>query len=260
MTERLPRWRDVANSLSEGIRNGIYEPGKKLPTENDLARHFQLNRHTIRRALEELASIGMIRTEQGRGSFVCDDPVEYRIHARPRFSELMKDSNRPTTRRKLSLRRMALVDAPDRALARDLLGGVPDVIVLERIGYSADRPVSYSRHIFDAGLHEGLMAALEAHDSITEALRKLGLESVRRRTQVSTRCPDSHEASLLRIELNDPILRTVGYNVTPAGRPIEISIGHYPGRRMQLAFENFQTGDQAGVVGVSHDPVPRSDA
>lgn len=247
MTEKIPRWRQVANALAESIRNGIYEPGKRLPTEHDLARHFMLHRHTIRRALEELAGSGLIRTEQGRGSFVCDDPVEYRIHGRPRFTELMQGLGRPTARRKLALRRIAAMEVPDLATVQAVFGPVRDVIVLERIGYTGERPVSYSRHIFDAGLHDGLVTALDMHDSITEALMDLGMESRRQRTHVTARCPDSHEASILRMDLNEPLLRTVGINVTPAGRPIEISIGHYPARRMQLVFEPLEA-DGAGLM------------
>lgn len=253
MTEKVPRWREVATALTEGIRGGIYEPGKKLPTEHDLARHFQLNRHTIRRALEELANAGLIRTEQGRGSFVSDDPVEYRIHARPRFSEWMQGVNRHAARRKLVLRRMPADEAPDRALVQAALGAPREVILLERVGYADERPVSYSRHVFDAALHDGLLAALEAQDSITGALNGLGIESLRQRTQVTARCPDSHEASLLRMEPTDPLLRTVGYNVTPAGRPIELSIGHYPARRMQLVFELLQPD----MTDIMHDASPR---
>ena len=58
--------------------------GAQLPAESALAARFGVNRHTVRRALGVLAEGGLVRTTQGRGSFVEQGPIAYPIGPRTR--------------------------------------------------------------------------------------------------------------------------------------------------------------------------------
>lgn len=60
----------VARTIQESIEQGILRPGDPLGGELQLANQLDVSRGTVRRALEELAAAGYIRTERGRGSFV----------------------------------------------------------------------------------------------------------------------------------------------------------------------------------------------
>lgn len=53
------------------LEKGKIAPGVKLPTEEQLAEHFEVSSITIRAALKELAEIGIIERKQGIGTFVC---------------------------------------------------------------------------------------------------------------------------------------------------------------------------------------------
>ena len=86
-------WRQIATRLQHDIGAGIYPPGGRLPTEAELSQQFRVNRHTVRRALEELSRGGLVRVEQGRGSFVAEDVLEYAVEARTRFSEWIRRHN-----------------------------------------------------------------------------------------------------------------------------------------------------------------------
>ncbi|WP_368419850.1 winged helix-turn-helix domain-containing protein, partial [Rhodovarius sp.] len=60
LTAPLPRgdglalWRQIASRLEAAITSGQLVAGARLPTETDLAEALAVNRHTIRRAMEEL--------------------------------------------------------------------------------------------------------------------------------------------------------------------------------------------------------------
>ncbi|HTN11112.1 MAG TPA: GntR family transcriptional regulator [Acetobacteraceae bacterium] len=69
-------WRQIANALEAEIAAATLAPGARLPTEAQLAARFAVNRHTVRRALEEMSRNGLIRVEQGRGSFVAEDVLD----------------------------------------------------------------------------------------------------------------------------------------------------------------------------------------
>jgi len=65
LTERLPLYKSLANTLEERIYNGDWPVGSALPTEADLCKHFQASRHTLRHALQILESNGLIFRRQG---------------------------------------------------------------------------------------------------------------------------------------------------------------------------------------------------
>jgi GntR family phosphonate transport system transcriptional regulator len=81
-------WRRVADDIRLDIAGGKYIDGGRLPAESALAERFGVNRHTVRRALVVLQDEGVVRTEQGRGTFVqMANILSYRIGRRTRFSE-----------------------------------------------------------------------------------------------------------------------------------------------------------------------------
>ncbi len=70
-TNSLLLWQKIVKDLEGKIASGDLVPGERLPTENNLAKHYQVNRHTVRRAIRELVLQNLVEVTQGRGSFVC---------------------------------------------------------------------------------------------------------------------------------------------------------------------------------------------
>jgi len=231
-------WSQIASQLASDIQNGAHEAGGRLPTEAQLAESYGVNRHTIRRALEELNEARIIRTEHGKGSFIAEDVLDYRIGKRPRFSEWVRSHNLAPIGEVLELRQVVLADLPEAAAASEALGlqAEDQVVLLERLGSADDRPVAVSRHIFPA--LPGLTAALRANSSVTTALAQIGVpDFMRRWTKICARLPDAREAKLLRMAYSDPLLACESLNVTVAGKPIEFGTACYPAPRVQLVFE-----------------------
>lgn len=68
-----PRYRHIQNMLQERIRQGIYSPGNRLPSEAALSEEFGVSLITVKRALELLAADGLVRKAQGKGTFVAEE-------------------------------------------------------------------------------------------------------------------------------------------------------------------------------------------
>ena len=81
----VTRWRQIAETLSEDVAEARFADGR-LPTEPELATRFGVNRHTVRRAVGVLADQGLVRVEQGRGTFVASGHIDYLVGRRTRFS------------------------------------------------------------------------------------------------------------------------------------------------------------------------------
>ncbi len=66
--------RNLAESVEEQIISLVLEgklkPGDRLPSQQDLAGRFEVGLSTIREALGSLASIGLVETRHGQGTFV----------------------------------------------------------------------------------------------------------------------------------------------------------------------------------------------
>ena len=69
-------WRQIEQILAAEIAaSGFGEEGR-LPSEGELAKRFDVNRHTVRRAMLGLAALGLVSVEQGRGTFVARPRVK----------------------------------------------------------------------------------------------------------------------------------------------------------------------------------------
>jgi GntR family transcriptional regulator, phosphonate transport system regulatory protein len=233
--EGVALWRQIASQLQQDIDAGTYTPGGRLPTEAELSRLFAVNRHTVRRALEELSRNGLVRVEQGRGSFVAEDVLEYSVEPRTRFSEWIRRNNKEPSGRVLQLKE-TVADARVAAGLGIRAGG--RVVLLERLGFADDRPVGVTSHYFPVARLRGVLEALRATSSITEALRAVGVtDYLRQTTRVTARLPSGEEAELLRMPRNRPLLLTENINVDRAGQVIEFAIGRFPTPRVQIVFE-----------------------
>ena len=228
-------WRQIANALRQEIASGDRPPGTQLPTEAELSARFDVNRHTVRRAIEELSRGGLVRVEQGRGSFVAEDVIDYTVSSRTRFSEWIRRHNKEPSGRVVQLRELAA----DAAIATALnirQGG--KVVLMECLGLADDRPVSLTSHYFPAARLRGILEALRNTAGITEALKSVGVSDyLRQSSRLTARMPSAEEADLLRMPRSRPLLVSENLNVDRTGQVVEFGIGRYPTPRVQIVFE-----------------------
>ncbi len=229
-------WRQIAARLEAEITQGIRQAGDRLPTEAVLSAQLQVNRHTVRRALEALVARGLVRVEQGRGSFVAEDVVDYPLAGRTRFSETIRRQNRDPQGSMLSLE-----EVPADPQVAEALGLAPGRLVLRavRLSTASGRPVIIGAHHFPLPRFAALAALLRANPSFSAGLAACGVPDYRRRvTRVSARMPSAEEARLLQQARTRPVLTTEALNVDAEGRPVDFTQGCYAAGRMQLVVES----------------------
>ncbi|GAC1342166.1 MAG: phosphonate metabolism transcriptional regulator PhnF [Acetobacteraceae bacterium] len=235
MTDAAPLWRQIAQTLAAEIGPGKLGAGARLPTEAQLASRFDVNRHTIRRAVETLVRAGLVRVEQGRGAFVTEDVLDYAISTRTRFSEWIRRQNREPSGQVLHIRELA---CPASVAAGLGLDPGDAVTVMERVGLADGVPVSLSSHHFPPQRLPGIEQALRSHPTITAALAAVGVDDyLRQTTRVASRMPSAAEADLLQVARNRPVLVCENTNVDRAGQIVEFGVARYPSTRVQLVFE-----------------------
>jgi DNA-binding FadR family transcriptional regulator len=75
---------EIADKLREQITNGKYKVNDKLPTEPELMAEFGVGRSSVREATKSLVQSGILRSQQGAGTFVertetNPEPIEARL-------------------------------------------------------------------------------------------------------------------------------------------------------------------------------------
>jgi len=75
--------------LLEEITSGKWQPGQRIPTEDELCREFNVSKITVRQAIHNLASEGYLLKLQGKGTFVTGVLSEGCLAMRTLFTEEM---------------------------------------------------------------------------------------------------------------------------------------------------------------------------
>ncbi|MEU3271736.1 FadR/GntR family transcriptional regulator [Saccharomonospora sp. NPDC006951] len=68
------RTEELVASLTARIREGLIQPGERLPAEHELVREHGVSRTVVREAISRLQAAGLVHTRHGRGSYVLAQP------------------------------------------------------------------------------------------------------------------------------------------------------------------------------------------
>ena len=75
---RAPRYVQVAAALRRRIEQGVWKPGDKISTLEELEAEFQVARVTVRQAVELVQEEGLVIRRQGKGTYVINTPPDQR--------------------------------------------------------------------------------------------------------------------------------------------------------------------------------------
>ncbi|MGU3398572.1 phosphonate metabolism transcriptional regulator PhnF [Brucellaceae bacterium D45D] len=229
-------WRQIAEEIRGDIMAGKSQAGDRMPAEMALAERFGVNRHTVRSAIAALTQEGVLRAEQGRGTFVANAKrLTYQIGRRTRISQsLASQAGEVTGRLIASSREIAPVGVTQ---ALDLPTG-SEVIKLDTTNSADGRPVSRATHWLDAARFPNFSGDYAELGSITRALRKAGVEDYfRKSTVISAQHADSDDLKHLNLSPGAIVLMARAINVDPDGKPIQYSLTRFSADRMELSIE-----------------------
>jgi GntR family phosphonate transport system transcriptional regulator len=229
-------WRRIADEIERAIVRGEFAKGERLPGEVDIAARFDVNRHTVRRALAELAERGLVRASRGSGTFVDGTRLPYPIRSRTRFSEIVSAAGREAGGR--------LVGHGNESATADIaqrlaLAPGSEVTRLE-IVRSADRvPICASTAWLPAAQFPDLVRRYRANRSMTETFAQFGISEYRRqRTRISACLADAVDAARLSLPVGSPLVVLDSIDVTPDGRPVLTARARFVADRVELTVES----------------------
>lgn len=229
-------WRCIVDDFEQMILIGKHGNGERLPAELEIAIRYGVNRHTVRRAMAELAARGLVQTERGSGTYVKPDKLDYRIGQRTRFSEIVAAAGHEAEGR---LQGHRLEPASDDIAKR--LGLKPgDSVVRLEIVRAADRvPISVATTWLSAERYHDAAKIFRKLRSITGTLHHYGISGYRRQwTRISAAFSDAVDAGRLRLSVHRPILVVESLDVMSDHAPILTTRGRFAADRVALIVES----------------------
>lgn len=224
-------WRQIGESLAKDIRDKLYAPGERLPTEPELAAKFAVNRHTIRRAMSALEQEGLVRIEQGRGTFVQENAIDYAIGKRTRFSENLRSQGMSGHVEVMGSQLLRSAE-----IARHLsLPQTTQLLRIQLLGRAEDRTIDIADHYFEAERFAGMAEKLGVTNSISKAYLEYGIvDYTRKWTRITATLPSADVARMLNQPKTRPILQVEALNVDQAQVPLQYSLARFVGDWVQL--------------------------
>jgi long-subunit acyl-CoA synthetase (AMP-forming)/DNA-binding FadR family transcriptional regulator len=143
----------VFDQLKEQILTGVWQPGDKIPSENDLAVQFGVSRVTIRNALQRLSGLGLLETRFGEGSFVKHPDVDAALQQLVPTVYLGKDSLREV----LEFRKTVEGSVCELACRRATTADIAELRMLyEQMLRAKNEPLAYTQ--CDDAFHTKIVA------------------------------------------------------------------------------------------------------
>lgn len=226
-----PPYRQIAGMLRGAISSGRLPPGERLPSETELIEHFGVARMTVRQAVQELRSEGLVVAEQGRGVFVRETPQIRRL-ASDRFTRKHRIDGTAMT-----------AEAEDPGHSPQVDGSVvsrekPNPLAAERLQVRANAKVVVwsRRYLIDGRPVETAVSYLPlavADDArikqgdigpggIYARLEESGHPLARFTEEVTARLPTPEERRALQLESGAPVLSVARTAYDTNGAAVEV--------------------------------------
>lgn len=207
----LPLYVQVEKMLESKIVTGEWEPGFQVPPEQELAARLDVSTITIKRAIIDLVSKGLLYRRRGKGTFVTQTVAEKNIHR----SVFFETEGHAKTLHKL-LECQSEVAGP--FISRMLeIEATDDILKIKRVGFENEEPISLEYtyvplQFFSKNFIDGMEG-----DLIYNILKdKYKMKLKKAKSYFSAIAADKQQSKLLQVPERTPLFvwERVTYNET----------------------------------------------
>lgn len=244
----IPIYYQLAKLIEGQILRGELKPGEALPTETEIANRFEISRMTVRRAIAELISAGMVNPQQGKGTFVSSPKLNNMVFELNNFNQEIKDFGLKLSTTLLGAH---IVRADERLMSIFQLENKNTRLLYfrtvvsaedERLAYERKYTIySKSKPILEANLKDPTLSGLVTANSDVLPVR------TKKVLQVSV--TSEEEAAILGIGVNAPIFVIEETLYDLDNKPVGWSKSIYRGDRYQLTgYDGWLKKDNHGGI------------
>lgn len=228
-----PLYEQIKEYILRQIQSGVYTQGQRIPSERSLSETLQVNRLTVKKAIDDLVLAGHLSVQIGKGTYVNQRKFDLQLETLTSFTEEMTRRGQRASSRVISagVQPVSMLDARVLCIAP----GEP-VVSLVRLRLADDIPMAIERSQLVAAYCPGILDHHDfSHDSLYDALMgDYGIQLTHAEQSIEARRATSEEARLLDIAQDDPILEMTRVTYSTNGQRIEYVKSAYCGTRYKF--------------------------
>lgn len=145
MHPSTPKYVQLIEIIKDAIQKRELLPQAQLPNEDELAIQYGMSRGTVRKAIAELQRTGLVRKEQGRGTFINEQKPTLSNFSLVEFDQYVKAQNRVPSTETLAFKTLSATGSLIEKL------NVPtntEVIYIAQMRFSSGLPIVYEERYF----------------------------------------------------------------------------------------------------------------
>lgn len=215
----LPLYVQLKEIIIEKVENGDWKAGETIPTEMELIKQLGLSRTTVRQALSELVTSGVLERIQGKGTYVAGPKYEPKRPQLTSFTEDMKNLGYKVSSVVLN---QEYIKVSPKLVRLFEINSEEEVLKLERIRNVDDLAIGFHEVYLNTSIAN---IALENYDfnhySLYDALVKEGVVLGESEETIEASFADDFVARLLGISKGSPVLKMMRLTRLKDGRMFE---------------------------------------
>jgi GntR family transcriptional regulator len=239
----IPRHSQISQWLRSQIDKGVYEAEEKLPSENELAKKFDVSRVTIRRALQSLESEEIIYRCQGLGSFVSETRTPHNLVRLTDFNEDMAKAGLDASS---EVREFQTIDAPLWLTAPLNIQEGTKVIQVDRLRLANGNPIAFDSTWLPILYGQLLTKEKLQNNTIYKVLEEeYDIPVIRGSYRFSAEVADQALSNELDVETGTPLLLIDRTTYTIGNKPLYYQKRYYRSDRVmyEMTLERKQDGN-----------------
>lgn len=236
-TNPIPKYLQISTWLKELVQTGRYKAGEKLPSEVELSKMCGVNRNTLRQAIAELTSAGLLRKEKGTGTFVSAPSPSGLKHKLERISSFKDMLGQSGIKSKTTVISKRIENADDHVAGALFLGSSKKVIVVERVRAGNGTPYIYEESYLPADMFDGILELNltgSMYDLISE---RFNIVLARSKQSISAVNIIPKIAKILKVPVNSAAIFAESLTFDSKSMPIELLYSYYRGDKTTLEIE-----------------------
>ena len=256
----IPFYIQLRELLEAHVLNGEWQPGDRLPTEQELCETYDVSRTVVRQTLQEMENKGLIVKRRGKGSFVAKPKIrESLIQKLTGFHQDMVEQGL-TPRTEVLHHEIE----PAKAAVAMHLGLEPGTAVfnIERLRFVKDEPIALVRTYVPYALCPGLANVNLNDHSLYETLEDdFGLRLSYGRRTIEAVNATEREAKYLGVDPGAPLIALESISYLHDGTPIEYYHAFHRGDRSRFVVDLLRVREPEEakiVIGNDEIAIPNS--
>ncbi|MEM7347185.1 MAG: GntR family transcriptional regulator [Chloroflexota bacterium] len=235
LTTALPVYVQIAEMLHEQIEAGELAPGDRLSSERDLSQQLQVNRLTVRRALQVLETRGLINRRHGDGTYVAQPKIERQAGQLVPFTPTMQQQGYTPGAKVITFEKQPVNATVAQKLQLPISAPVYHI---HRVRLINEEPVMLEKFFVSCRLFPDFDSYDHVHRSGYEIMTKEYNITVEQAEQsLEPVIANEYEAALLDIEVGAPLMLERRLSFDKDGHPVECGKDLYRGDRFRFVTE-----------------------